>query len=288
MLADWVGSGSIKDLVRHNSLLPLYGFFLPSPVWNQLRTAVHDGVLPNSGLPEVIQEVSTYTRFSFCSSCVSADREAFGETFWHRSHLIPGIIVCPLHQEFLHRLPRKATGTQKLLKGELVTAEKIIPTHVLHQPLDPSNLLHRTALHVAQSAYSLLSHPQCFEYQRRFFKTYFQALRNVLSPSRMTDTGEDFLSLAKSYFKMASAKTRTAYARIWLCWPTRNLHPAYHFLLMSFLNCSFNGLMTGHAPSVWRYAPQPPQSAWLHMFPINEPSTEGQSSNEGTVDGDAS
>ncbi len=37
----------------------------------------------------------------FCPACRKADIEKFGETYWRRTHQLPGVIVCPEHNQTL-------------------------------------------------------------------------------------------------------------------------------------------------------------------------------------------
>ena len=41
-------------------------------------------------------------RFRMCRHCVSDDLSTFGETYWRRSHQLPGVLVCPTHGLPLH------------------------------------------------------------------------------------------------------------------------------------------------------------------------------------------
>lgn len=45
-----------------------------------------------------------------CPTCVARDIEMFGVTYWHRSHQLPGVAICLLHDEPLRdiRLPHRA------------------------------------------------------------------------------------------------------------------------------------------------------------------------------------
>lgn len=57
----------------------------------------------------------------YCSSCAASDRRAFGESYWHRCHNLPGVEVCPTHGEFLRvtRVPVDLTTRLALdLPGE--------------------------------------------------------------------------------------------------------------------------------------------------------------------------
>ncbi len=41
------------------------------------------------------------SRLRYCPSCVAADVSTYGESYWHRSHLLPAVHVCALHQTVL-------------------------------------------------------------------------------------------------------------------------------------------------------------------------------------------
>ncbi|MEC4986852.1 MAG: TnsD family transposase [Oscillatoria sp. PMC 1076.18] len=40
--------------------------------------------------------------FRFCSECLKEDEKQYGETYWHRIHQTPGVLVCPHHGTPLH------------------------------------------------------------------------------------------------------------------------------------------------------------------------------------------
>lgn len=42
------------------------------------------------------------TLWKFCSTCRVLDRARYGIAYWHRVHQVPGIDLCPLHDEPLH------------------------------------------------------------------------------------------------------------------------------------------------------------------------------------------
>lgn len=39
---------------------------------------------------------------TFCIRCLSEDKERYGDAYWHRSHQLPNIYFCPIHQCELH------------------------------------------------------------------------------------------------------------------------------------------------------------------------------------------
>lgn len=55
----------------------------------------------HSGLKATGMQVMHPTRMRICPACREEDLAQFGETYWHRTHQIPGSLICPAHQAFL-------------------------------------------------------------------------------------------------------------------------------------------------------------------------------------------
>ncbi|OME19911.1 TnsD family Tn7-like transposition protein [Paenibacillus odorifer] len=43
----------------------------------------------------------THQFLKYCPDCYAADKEKYGEAYWHRIHQLNGIMVCPIHETFL-------------------------------------------------------------------------------------------------------------------------------------------------------------------------------------------
>ena len=90
----------IEDIVLKHTMFPYYGRFISKERRNKAYQAFigMEGNY-NNLLPKV---KSCQDRFlHYCPLCVKADRDKFGETFWHRNHQITGINVCPIHRCYL-------------------------------------------------------------------------------------------------------------------------------------------------------------------------------------------
>lgn len=48
---------------------------------------------------------STNAQLRFCPACVSADIEAFGDSYWHREHQLPSVSICRHHRQGLLSSP---------------------------------------------------------------------------------------------------------------------------------------------------------------------------------------
>ena len=60
----------------------------------------------------------------YCPLCVEADRERYGETYWHRVHQLDHIDICPIHGCYLHNSSVSITSKDS---PSLIHAETIIP-----------------------------------------------------------------------------------------------------------------------------------------------------------------
>jgi hypothetical protein len=45
----------------------------------------------------VLQSRASIPFFRLCVQCISEDLRQYGESYWHRSHMLPGVHICPTH-----------------------------------------------------------------------------------------------------------------------------------------------------------------------------------------------
>lgn len=65
-----------------------------------------------------------------CQECIEGELRRYGEAYWHRSHLLPGVHVCPIHGTPLLR-----TGTP--LKGGANVADSLLPIDLPRIAIEP-------------------------------------------------------------------------------------------------------------------------------------------------------
>lgn len=90
-----------RILAARHTLLPYYLAFA-SPAKRQAALDVIDGpdVLAKLRLGAVTRKfVPAYLRF--CKDCLEIDKLLVGESYWHRSHQVPGLHRCPEHRGVL-------------------------------------------------------------------------------------------------------------------------------------------------------------------------------------------
>lgn len=95
---------TVGDILQEHSNLTLYAPFVPLEQYEKvLRIVLAGGSRAIAPLLGVIRYRSRNgTALKYCAECAQEDRRKWGETFWHRVHQAPGVIVCRVHRRFLH------------------------------------------------------------------------------------------------------------------------------------------------------------------------------------------
>ena len=144
-------------IAEQHTMYPAYIRFLPK----LRRIDAVNGILSCEGNWKNLMCIpllneSRYIRY--CPECAKADREKYGETYWHREHQIPRIRVCPKHRCFLEdsEIAISSKTTPPLHDAENNVPENTEPrvcksdreieftqyvTDVMHEPIDLENPL---------------------------------------------------------------------------------------------------------------------------------------------------
>lgn len=90
---------SVGQLIREHTLFPYYTYFMTQDRCNKVYTAMEEGssrgeVHVNLGLPA--SNIKAPNLLKFCPYCVDMEIE-MTEPYWHCSHQLPGVYVCPTH-----------------------------------------------------------------------------------------------------------------------------------------------------------------------------------------------
>lgn len=92
------------ELIRDYTLFPYYSAFQSEDRVNSILNAMRDdgkggSIHTMAGIMASSLNPPAFLRF--CLNCVIEDGEKFGELYWHRSHQMPGVILCPKHQSVI-------------------------------------------------------------------------------------------------------------------------------------------------------------------------------------------
>lgn len=99
------------DIINQNTLFPYYMRFLSLEEKERRLRLYAQGLMPVVTQFRVKSNLDTWEP-QYCPDCIIEDRKAYGEAYWHMTHQIPYIRVCPKH------------------KKRLLTIEELIPSHM--------------------------------------------------------------------------------------------------------------------------------------------------------------
>jgi hypothetical protein len=176
--------------------------------------------------------------------CVADDEQLVEETYWHRLHQIPGVIVCPTHSIFLE--DSKATVRHLSNPFQFFSAEQSVRPSIVRR-LVPSDDNHAVFLKIARDAEWLLSQRDLVSHPKILRNRYLlllieQGLATYSGCIRASELLESFrprYSTALLKRLHCEFTGRDQKKDNWLLRLVRNpkntQHPIRHLLLMDFL-----------------------------------------------------
>jgi hypothetical protein len=240
------------ELIYNHTLYPFYALFLP-----QERARIVLEAMRGGGVNRVLARIGLSTGrpyqlqwLRFCPSCVTEDKQKFGETYWHRVHQIHGIEVCPHHITFL-----EDSGTpwrSERNPGQTVTAENTIPD-LLARPINLNNSVHTPQLSMAQTVVWLLGWRGSPLGPNSLSNRYYNLLlKQGLAYYNRRIRTKELVNRFKEYYSnemlaRLGCEIKNTYSNWLLCLlhtnePEIAQHPIRHILLQMFLDCSANEL----------------------------------------------
>lgn len=120
---------TIAEVVERTTQYPYHRPFMPAERWRELVVRATHGHGPSlkTWLGLVAQRFSATASFR---SCVECDRLAWddqGVLYWHRAHLLPGVLVCPVHRTpLLQHLVQSEDSARSALRLPPMTGTPIV------------------------------------------------------------------------------------------------------------------------------------------------------------------
>lgn len=86
--------------IYNHTLFPFYSAFIPKDRAEQIISSMknEEGSVSYIRAGLVSTSIPLPQYFRFCPQCTNEDIEIYGESYWHRVHHLPGVIVCPKHK----------------------------------------------------------------------------------------------------------------------------------------------------------------------------------------------
>ena len=89
---------SINTLVAEHTMFPQYARFIPSDKKIAALRLLGEGSTDPHHVFTILIRNPNSEWMRYCPLCASEDREKYGETYWHRSHQIRNVNICPKHK----------------------------------------------------------------------------------------------------------------------------------------------------------------------------------------------
>ena len=150
---------SAEEIAVRHTLLGYYTHFQGSRVRQDILASMYErGGFNQVRLGICAGSAVSPKRFRLCLQCHEEGRMQYGEAYWHRSHQLPGVLVCDRHGVVLHEtsVPFRPVGRHDYTAApqEILDTELRPIAGVLQRP----EVAHRIAMHSA----SILSQaPRC-------------------------------------------------------------------------------------------------------------------------------
>jgi hypothetical protein len=111
-LAPLLGMTPVELLWRH-TVFPYASAFFELDVFEKALAAALSIGHAAAGMGAVTQSVSDHARYRrFCQVCAREDRKRWGESYWHRAHNLPGVLLCLAHNRVLRETELPTAGTR--------------------------------------------------------------------------------------------------------------------------------------------------------------------------------
>lgn len=205
-------SGTDPDeLLRHHTVLPYVTAFIPKAVrrqvWNK-ALRVRDS---SESLGSVTKNASHgVPARRFCRQCLRQDMQAYGESYWRRSHLLPGVTFCSEHE-------CRLVSTNIVVRGRTHTSNVALPHQATAGPA-AANAPPHLGLMVANLSCGLLGTDCAFEadltaYRREAMRIGYQVSTHNLYAAAL---GRDLRALfGTRYLTDAGCAWRSGQRQPW-------------------------------------------------------------------------
>ncbi|MDT7540971.1 MAG: hypothetical protein QOE33_875 [Acidobacteriota bacterium] len=233
-------------LIDQHTLLPFFSAFQPASRIEQLREDLKGTHGPaghmRSGIMASRNPMPGHLRF--CPLCKQEDEDSFGETYWHRLHQLPSVVVCSPHRAFLENSGVNLRAGRRHL--QFIPAEQITRT-ISVRHVDKEDPNHHRLLQIAQDAQWLLEHPSDstslkalhIRYLRLLLKRGIATYTGSIRVKKLLNGFSSFYSPSLLKLLNCELRGRDIEKANWLLRlvrpPKHAQHPLYHLLLIQFL-----------------------------------------------------
>jgi hypothetical protein len=118
-----------EEFLWKHTMFPYITGFMSPEERSRIQEKVLDGVSLAGRLSSLTKSVSQGSRYRrYCSSCAEHNVKEYCESYWHRSHQLPGSHICVEHREPLleTEIPLTGTGSSSLVLPDEADGHKYV------------------------------------------------------------------------------------------------------------------------------------------------------------------
>jgi Tn7-like transposition protein D/TniQ len=233
------------DFINNHTLLPYYSPFITKGRENKLREIMRNENGTNISMKSgrTASTVKSEKKLKYCLSCVDEEKLNKGECYWHRTHQIEGVKVCPKHKTWL--IESSNSFTERKHKHEFIALEESMRNSDLFSINTNLKVGFKHFLYVAEQTEYLLNNslePLGLENLKNFYTSKLNKRQLVtfegrirwkqLIPKFNDYYGKQLLDTLNSYIY---PNTNDTWLHKLLRKPRVTCHPLRHILLLGFL-----------------------------------------------------
>jgi hypothetical protein len=254
-LAKFVGSlppghhFTTSRLIDQHTLLPFFAPFISIERLAEIRRNMEQsGAARIHGATGINTFKNKLRFFRYCPGCVVADRDQYGEAYWHRVHHIPCINLCAIHRSYLKETEVPLRGMHRSSAEVFATAEVSVATSGMDPKEEGDERLRNLQTELADNAWWLLQNAIFAGYRQNYRDHYVHLLYErgfctyggVLDRQKLANELTTYYS--KDLLMKLKCAVRTDGAEDWVNRfvhrKNRAIHPVHHLLLLQFLGQS--------------------------------------------------
>lgn len=257
-------------LIQNHTLFPYYNSFLlpmqSEKAKNLIKGNYGDRLHTTTGISP--SNIKPKKNFMHCAQCIEEDFDYYGETYWHRTHQLPGVFFCHKHNTILYETSvsfKQKNQHEYIIANEETT--KKIRDFVTFSNEDRIILLKISKLshELLQGHFSLNDNFLYKEYKYRLINKGFCTLKGYVDRQGIINSFCQFYGSELLDFLNSSVETSE---RNWLTEifqkHRKSFHPIRHLLVIIYFNDELINFFSNYNREIEPYGKGP----WYCLNPV--------------------
>lgn len=227
-----------EDIIDNHTIFPYLRIFMTQEEIKRTIESIKHGTEYSKNKDKTVinaQNIFDINVFKICCACYKEDKSIFGEAYIHRSHQIPGSLICMKHmQRFVNfKIPRNLSESEFIdinqYKIDFKNDDKEITPEIINISNDMNYLLNLNSkslnFNIISSKYDAL------------LKKYLYKCKSIINRSKVIEDLVKYYS--KNFLESLNAIKTDKESTKWIKYVTKDVNkrvsPVRHLLLMRFL-----------------------------------------------------